>query len=46
LSMSFVYFCIAHILFLIAVTLERVVMEQYGVLYCGWMDVMLAILPM
>jgi hypothetical protein len=38
LSMSFISFCIAHILFLIVVTLERVVMEQHGVLYYGWMD--------
>jgi hypothetical protein len=35
LSISFISFCIAHILFLILITLERVVMEQYVVLFCG-----------
>jgi hypothetical protein len=39
LGMSFISFFIAHILFLM-VTLkrERVVMKQYEVLFCGWMD--------
>jgi hypothetical protein len=34
------FFCITHILL---ITLEGVIMLQHGVLFCGWMDVVLAI---
>jgi hypothetical protein len=40
LSMSFISFCIAHILL---ITLERVVMRQHGVLFVGgWMKCLLS----
>jgi hypothetical protein len=39
--MSFISFCIAHVFFKV-IALESVVMEQYGDLFCGWMDGMFA----